>query len=475
MNPFAGLDYLPSNDFNEVKRNTSIVIKDFSSKYILKYFDHYKLCRLNKINNFNHYFHLMMYLTAPSESKRLVIVSEDKQHTKINIKNLLSKLSYNPTYQKFYGKDEKEDKSKQRPNSEEDIEETHLTEKERKRLDYFKNKTLIDWEGQDDEFEDEFFARNMVIPIVASSFVEEKRYFGDYYSSSSKIRAATYFNSNTSVAVSVMKNIKVFSNYDSTASSFTLKGHSQNVCAIIDMGVNLIASTAKDKTVKLWDTANQIELKSFHLDDTNNTYAAGLIRENSSLLMTALNTEQIYFWDIASKTSSKVNTYKKMNFEITWVEQGRRRIYILYLNGLISVYQKSWLGLEPETEKLRDNEKIEINTYESFVDFTYNHFFVIKNEHNGKISGLKELNNESFVTVCRDGKIRYWKHTTKLLEIHAFKKIIFDPLVFEEMNILVTAGLKAIKLWNLTKMTKIYLLNTSSLKLKKPISLIKAV
>jgi len=223
------------------------------------------------------------------------------------------------------------------------------------------------------------------------------------------------------------KTIKIYKNNNLT---YTLNGHKNSVCKVIELENNKLISTAGDTTMKFWefDGNNYICTNTIVISNSNSW--TNILKINKyQLVSSAYISNYIKFWDI----NNNFNEIKTINFieNAYWNSISMINDNILLIGGyssggiyiintdnyqIISQVHKNIKYVSSIIELMNGNILIgccdENNKY-SLIEYKYENNNLIKilskdNAHSNNINGLIEMDDGMIISCSDDKTIKYW-------------------------------------------------------------------
>ena len=223
------------------------------------------------------------------------------------------------------------------------------------------------------------------------------------------------------------KTIKIYKNNNLT---YTLNGHKNSVCKVIELENNKLISTAGDTTMKFWefDGNNYICTNTIVISNSNSW--TNILKINKyQLVSSAYISNYIKFWDI----NNNFNEIKTINFieNAYWNSISMINDNILLIGGyssggiyiintdnyqIISQVHKNIKYVSSIIELMNGNILIgcyDENNKHSLIEYKYENNDLIKilskdNAHSSNIYGLIEMNDGMIISCSQDYSIKYW-------------------------------------------------------------------
>ena len=544
-NPFGNLDV---NDFREEEpRSTTTAPPDIlitkiklDSKIIYErifsYFNRYELFKIKSIRNHETNFYCNFYLTkifidASKKNKEFLnsefyLCSADSAAWLLDLSKLLPKIELNK--KEFQAKQDKEEKDgkcqkiekieKIQEVIQEEVKEDkekskNLKKKEEKEKEKIKKnnkKIRTFWESPDEKnFENEVYFNNISKVVNPTSCLINK---ARIHSTILKMKCFTTYNFGLNFAYAMNQNHTIFlskSNETSKSSYRILSGHNKDIEKIIEIRTNLLASSSRDKTMKIWDTINLLNLKTYLIgEDSSIHYSKYLELYSNDFLITGLKSCEFYFLNIANGEKLKIESLSvnstnkniKLKFAV-WHRSEAGRVYTTYNDEKIIVFKQGLSGENAEkvekvkkeetneTEKEIEEEIIEKeknkkkikpssanqpnlvlnntsnNNNESLIPYfpsisfiPIKEFFLMEQSFGfGVITNILEINPEFLVITGKSGKTIICDSNGRTIKTFTFHPyFVFPPIYFKPHNILVSSSCHYVKIVNLEEDFKIY-------------------
>ena len=223
------------------------------------------------------------------------------------------------------------------------------------------------------------------------------------------------------------KTLKIYKNNNLI---YTLNGHNNWVCKVIELENNKLISCAYDNTMKIWEfDGNKYNCtNTFTISNSNNW--TNILRINKDkLVSSAYSSNYIKFWDIKNnfneiKTLNNIetcywNSMCMINDNILLIGgYSSGGIYIINTDNyqMISQVHKNIKYVYSIIELMNGNILIgccdENNKY-SLIEYKYENNDLIKilskdNAHSSYIWGLIEMNDGMIISCSDDKSIKYW-------------------------------------------------------------------
>jgi len=225
------------------------------------------------------------------------------------------------------------------------------------------------------------------------------------------------------------KTLKIYKNKIVINLIYTLNGHNNDVCKVIEFENNKLISSAFDTTMKIWEfDGNKYNcINTFTI--SNNNSRTNILRINKDrLVSSAYSNNYIKFWDIKSnfneiKTLNKIETYGlnamcMINDNILLIGGHSSGIYIINTDNyqIISQVHKNNKYVYSIIELINGNILIgcyDENNKHSLIEYKYENNNLIKilskdNAHSSYIRGLIEMNDGMIISCSDDKSIKYW-------------------------------------------------------------------
>ena len=217
--------------------------------------------------------------------------------------------------------------------------------------------------------------------------------------------------------------------YENDNLKYTLNGHNNSVCKVIELENNKLISSAGDNTMKIWEFDGNNYKCTYTLTISSINSWTNILRINKDkLVSSAYRSNYIKFWDIKNnfkeiKTLNNIetcywNSMSMINDNILLIGGYSFGIYIINTDNyqIMSQAHKNIKYINSIIELKNRNILIgcydENNKY-SLIEYKYENNNLIKilskdNAHSNNINGLIEMGDGMIVSCSEDKSIKFW-------------------------------------------------------------------